>query len=234
MIAGDNREWADSAARAEQGAGIADAIAAELAIVAKDGAELVATSGDGGAVDAQTNETTAEAIIGELCTRTQVDAAAEDAIPNIGEVRGFALWQEDGIFGLRGVSDQAIRARQCIRAHIGPVAHNAAASNQARSLNIGSLLNDRAFLDQDMFTHQKRARMDRSANALLLRSVSQQIGFQMGECLPYVFQACEKICMFKRTQIKKIFWAQHRLFLFFSHNWRVLVYSLHLRLIVSK
>lgn len=197
MVALDGGEWTNGAARAEQGAWIADAVAAELAAITQDGAEFVAARGDNLTVDLELDHAAVETIVSQLGARAEVDALAQNAVPNVGKMRGLALRQQQRVFSLRGVSDQAARARQGVAADIGSMAHHAATSNDTRPFNIGAWLDDGLFFNQNVLANQERARAHASAHLLPARRVGQDVLLQPIQRLPHVVQSREEVRVLK-------------------------------------
>ena len=90
---------------------------------------------------------------------------AENAVPDIVEMRGGRVIQQDRGLEFRCVADDAMIAGQHVAAHIRALPHGAIVADHRRPSDVRARLDDRAFAEINPVIRQIRAGHDRAVNA---------------------------------------------------------------------
>lgn len=186
----------DERAGADERARVQDRVAAGLHIVAKNGPELgeagihflvacpdfdgraFAGGGVFGAVDGE---------IGEFCACAEVGTLSEDAVADVGEVRGMGAVEEEAVFGFAGVPEDGIGQEDDIFPNVRPVPDNRAFADVRRADNVRARFDDGSFGDVDGCVAQICARMDVAEDGLGIADEAGDVFFEGFERFPDIF-----------------------------------------------
>jgi hypothetical protein len=191
---------------ADDAAGVEDAVATDFGEIAEQSAEFAEAGVEGFAVDLDFDVAGERFEIREHHAGADVRFVAEDGVADVIEVRRGGVVEQQRVFQLGGISDDAVVADDDVVADVGVVADLAIATDDGGAFDHGAVFDDGAFADEDILADE------RDAVAAIF-----QAGFEVGgevildlfERFPGVMAAVEDGGVFGLLQVKQIGWFEH-------------------------
>jgi len=198
--------WVDHAVTPDEGTGAENAVAADLGMVADEGAKFAKAGGDGtfGCVDGHGR--LVEAHIRENDARAEVSLVAEDRVADIIEMRNLGLVEDEAVFKFRGISSHDTIAEDDIFADVTPIPNLTVLADPSRTFDHGSLFDHCPFADKNRTAHERladEAAMETGFHAEL------EISRDLRQNIPDMLGVLEKGLMLAVAEIKKFVDGKH-------------------------
>src|SRR2546426_4321241 len=139
----NNGAATDDAARVENG------VAADVGVVAQQGAEFAQTGVEFFAVHFHEDVPRGELEVGDFYACAKMGSVAENRVTDVIEVGSDGMIEQERVFDLAGISDDAVVADDDIFADIRVVANLAVTADDGGPFNHGAILDQGAFADKD-------------------------------------------------------------------------------------
>ncbi len=187
--------------RADETPGIEHGVASGLYIVAENCAQfgeagvhflIVRPNFDGGAFAGDGVLFAVDRQVAEFCPRAEVGTLTEDAVPDVGEVRGVCAGEEDAVFRFAGVSENGVCEQDHVFPNIGPMPDDHSLANVRRTDDVRARFDDGGFGDVDRRITQVRAGVNVAEDGLAIAHQAGDVFFEGFERVPDIFASVKK------------------------------------------
>src|SRR5882672_8086117 len=138
-------------------AGVEHGIAADLAVIADERAELSQAGVDAPAVHFDADIALDDLHVGQHHARAEVRFVTEDGVADVIEVRHLAVVEDECVLQLAGISDDAAIADDHVFAEVGVVADLTVAPDDGRAFDHRAVLDHCALADKDIRANERLA-----------------------------------------------------------------------------